>query len=179
MKHFIDGKKASSNDQLMGYLLETIKDGSSILDLGCGPKLYSTPFINKATKIVTVDAWESVKPDIVADLEKDNIIELLKGEKFDYVLMIDFIEHLDKEAGIKLIEDVKKITNKKIILLTPLEEIWDDNHKNVNDPSLWCYGNQFDLHKSLWDRNDFVGWNSLGFKGKGLSNYFVGTYDVS
>lgn len=177
MKHVINGKRASSNDQLMNYLNSTITEGDSLLDLGCGPKLYSDPFKNVCKKILTVDAWESVNPDIVADLEKVDIVSLVNNEKFDYVLMIDFIEHLEKSAGLALIENVKKITNKKIILLTPLEEIWDDNHKNVNDPSLWCYGNNYDLHKSLWFRTDFNNWTDLALPG--LSSYFVGVYDVS
>ena len=174
MKHIIDGKRASSNDQLMKYLHSIIEDGSSLLDLGCGPKLYSDPFKDKCKKIVTIDAWESVNPDFVADLETVDLHSLLGGEKFDYVLMIDFIEHLDKDAGLRLIESVKALTNKKIVLLTPLEEIWDDNHKNVNDPRLWCYGNTFDIHKSLWHRADFADWEHLNLKG--LNQYFVGTF---
>ena len=174
MKHVINGKRASSNDQLMNYLHSTIEEGSTLLDLGCGPKLYSDPFLTKCKKIITVDAWESVNPDFVADLETVDLESLLKDEKFDYVLMIDFIEHLDKTSGLKLIESVKKITNKKIILLTPLEEIWDDNHKNVNDPRLWCYGNTFDIHKSLWHKEDFADWEHLNLPG--LQQYFVGTF---
>ena len=174
MKHIIDGKRASSNDQLMKYLHSIIEDGSSLLDLGCGPKLYSDPFKAKCKKIVTIDAWESVSPDFVADLETVDLHSLLGGEKFDYVLMIDFIEHLDKAAGLRLIESVKALTNKKIVLLTPLEEIWDDNHKNVNDPKLWCYGNTFDIHKSLWHRVDFADWETLNLPG--LHQYFVGVF---
>lgn len=176
MKHNINGKRASSNDEIMKFLSSLIKDGDTLLDLGCGPKLYSTPFKDKCKKILTVDAWESVNPDIVADLEKEDLISIVNGERFDYTLMLDFIEHLEKPAGIRLIEAVKKITNKKIILLTPLEEIWDDNHKNVNDPTLWCYGNSFDLHKSVWTKKDFVnsGWEPLELKG--LEKYFVGTF---
>ena len=174
MKHIIDGKRASSNDQLMKYLHSIIEDGSSLLDLGCGPKLYSDPFKDKCKKIVTIDAWDSVNPDFVADLETVDLHSLLGGEKFDYVLMIDFIEHLDKDAGLRLIESVKALTNKKIVLLTPLEEIWDDNHKNVNDPKLWCYGNTFDIHKSLWHRVDFADWETLNLPG--LHQYFVGVF---
>jgi hypothetical protein len=88
--------------------------------------------------------------------------------------MIDFIEHLDKDAGLRLIDSVKALTNKKIIFLTPLEEIWDDNHKNVNDPRLWCYGNTFDIHKSLWHRADFSDWETLNLPG--LHQYFVGVF---
>lgn len=174
MKHTINGKRASSNDELMKYLQSTIVKNSSLLDLGCGPKLYSDPFKEICSKVITVDAWSEVNPDVVADLENANIVDLVKREKFDYVLMIDFIEHLTKTAGLKLIEDVKKITNRQIILLTPLEEIWDDNHKNVNDPSLWCYGNTFDLHKSVWAEHEFQHWNRLNLKG--LEKYYVGTF---
>jgi 2-polyprenyl-3-methyl-5-hydroxy-6-metoxy-1,4-benzoquinol methylase len=176
VKHIINGKKASSNDEVMEFLSSLIKEGDTLLDLGCGPKLYSTPFNDRCKKILTVDAWESVNPDIVADLEKEDLISVVNNEKFDYILMLDFIEHIEKSAGIRLIEAAKKITNKKIILLTPLEEIWDSNHKNVNDPSLWCYGNSFDLHKSVWAKNDFVdlGWNSVNLTG--LEKYFIGTF---
>ncbi len=174
MKHIINGKRASSNDQLMKYLHSVVKEGDSILDLGCGPKLYSDPFKNICRKVLTVDAWESVNPDIVADLETVDLLSLLGGEKYDYIFMIDFIEHLDKAAGLRLIESAKSIANKKIILLTPLEEIWDDNHKNVNDPALWCYGNTFDMHKSVWSKDDFLGWEDLSLPG--LHSYFVGAF---
>ena len=88
--------------------------------------------------------------------------------------MIDFIEHLDKDAGLRLLDSVKTLTTKKIVLLTPLEEIWDDNHKNVNDPRLWCYGNTFDIHKSLWHKEDFTGWKPLDLPS--LCHYFVGVF---
>ncbi len=174
MKHNINGKRASSNDELMRYLDSVVKEGDSILDLGCGPKLYSDPFKDRCSKIITIDAWESVNPDFVADLETVDLNTLLGGEKFDYVLMIDFIEHLDKDAGIRLLDSVKTLTTKKIVLLTPLEEIWDDNHKNVNDPRLWCYGNTFDIHKSLWHKEDFTDWTPLDLPS--LCHYFVGVF---
>ena len=47
MKHNINGKRASSNDEIMKFLSSLIKDGDTLLDLGCGPKLYSTPFKDK------------------------------------------------------------------------------------------------------------------------------------
>lgn len=175
MKHTINGKRAYSNDALLEYLINIIESGSSVLDLGCGPKLYSAPFKNRGDNVLTVDAWESVDPDLVVDLENQDITEFVT-EKYDYILMLDFIEHLDKESGLKLIERCKTLANKKIFLLTPLEEIWDDNHKNVNDEKLWCYGNNFDLHKSLWTLEDFDGWTPV--KLDKLEHYFVGYYDI-
>lgn len=174
MKKRFKGKKAYSSDMVMLLLLESIEKNSSLLDLGCGPKLYSNPFIDICRKVVTVDAWDWVEPDIVANLEKENIVELVNNEKFDYILMIDFIEHLEKESGKRLIEQVKKICNKKIFLLTPLEEIWSDNKENVEDKSLWCYGNKFDLHKSIWSREDFTDWTEV--KLKKFNHYYIGYY---
>ena len=170
-------KSVHINERLLSYLKETILEGS-LLDLGCGPKSYSNPFIGICNKILTIDAWDKTSPNIIADLEKTRIVDIIPNEKFDYILMIDFIEHLDKSAGKQLLEDCKLICNKKIFVFTPLEEIWDDNHKNVNDPSLWCYGNQYDLHKSIWSPLDFQDWVPIKLKsGKGIHNYYIGYYE--
>ncbi len=175
MSVLIKGKKAFVNRNLRNYLLNNIVVNTSLLDLGCGPKLYSSPFKDRCNKILTVDAWDWVEPDVVADLEKSNIEEVVNGEKFDYILMLDFIEHLSKEAGQKLIEDCKKICNKKIFLLTPLEEIWTDNHENVENENYWCFGNQYDLHKSIWYPEDFKEWERVPLPG--FENYYVGYYN--
>ena len=173
MKHKFKGQRASSNDALVAYLKENVEAGSSLLDVGCGPKLYSTPLLEQCSRVLTIDAWNWVEPDIVADLEKTLVSELVDS-KFDYILMLDFIEHLDKEAGLRLIEDCKKMVNKKIFLLTPMEEIWTENHEHVEDPRLWCYGNQYDLHKSMWTRADFAGWTPISLPK--FENYYVGYY---
>ena len=168
------GKKAISNKNLKNYLVDAIQPNTTLLDIGCGPKLYSSPFVGICSKILTIDAWDHVDPDILADLEKSNIEELVNNEKFDYILMLDFIEHLSKSAGKKLIEDCKKICNKKIFLLTPLEEIWTDNHENVENEDYWCFGNSYDLHKSIWCPEDFHEWEQIIIPG--FENYYVGSY---
>jgi len=170
MKHQFKNFVVNSNDYLIAYLRKNISGPATLLDLGCGPKIYSSALADLCSKQITVDAWEEVEPDIVADLETFDVKANIGA--VDYILMIDFIEHLDKSAGLRLIEDCKKIVNKKIFLLTPLEEIWSDNHKNVNNPKLWCYGNNFDLHKSLWYVDDFVGFEQVQVKS--LQNYFLG-----
>jgi hypothetical protein len=172
--HRFKGKKVKPNYNLKNYLVENIQPNTTLLDIGCGPKLYSSPFLGICSKILTIDAWSHVDPDILADLEKSNIEELLNNEKFDYILMLDFIEHLSKSAGQKLIEDCKKICNKKIFLLTPLEEIWTDNHENVENEDYWGFGNSYDLHKSIWGPTDFYEWEKITISG--FEKYYVGSY---
>jgi len=155
------------NDLIKAY----VQKEDNVIDVGCGDKRRSSDLV--CNKVITLDAWDKVNPDILLDLtEKD--LPFLKNS-FDVVLMIDFIEHLDKERGCIILEQAKNITCRNIILLTPLW--WTDNSINVNNPKLWCYKNEYDHHKSLWVTDDFIGWNRItGLTG--LDNYFVGVYNV-
>lgn len=172
MKHRFKNKRASTNDALIDWLREHVKSGS-LLDLGCGPKLYSDALRDRCDPVLTVDAWNWVEPDVVADLETTALTDIT-DQRWDYILMLDFIEHLTKPAGLELITQAKQLVNKKIILLTPMESIWTDNSHNVADSKLWCHGNQFDLHKSLWTMDDFADWHPIRITQ--LDNYFVGYY---
>lgn len=175
MKHKVKGKRAFSNDNLVAYLQSQVAAGSSLLDLGCGPKMYSDPLRNQCNRILTVDAWDWVEPDIVANLET-TALKNITQDRWDYVLMLDFIEHLNKSAGLDLIEQVKQIVNQRIFLLTPLESIWTENHENVDNPDLWCHGNEYDLHKSLWTPEDFSEFTQVNIVG--FDDYFVGYYEA-
>jgi 2-polyprenyl-3-methyl-5-hydroxy-6-metoxy-1,4-benzoquinol methylase len=173
MKHTVKGRRASTNDTLVDYLKSTIQSGASLLDLGCGPKLYSNALRDLCDPVLTVDAWSWVQPVVVADLETTSLHEIT-DQSWDYILMLDFIEHLDKTAGLRLIQEAKLIARRGIVLLTPMESIWTDNHEHVDDPRLWSHGNTYDLHKSLWHPDDFEGWQRIALPK--LDNYFVGYY---
>ena len=167
-----DGRRASRNDQLLSWIQQQIEPDSTLLDLGCGPKLYSTPLKPLCRSVVTVDAWNWVDPDIVADLELVSVNSITGP--VDYVLMIDFVEHLERAAGQRLLAECQQLVRKKIFLLTPMEALWTDNTENVNDPRLWSYGNQWDIHKSLWTPDDFANWNRVELGS--LKDYWVGYY---
>lgn len=175
MKFKIKGKRASRNDHLSAFINNIVGHHSTVLDVGCGPKAYSTPLLAQQCKVLTIDAWAWVEPDIVANLETVPIQDVT-ADRWDYILMIDFIEHLDKAAGVRLLEDCKKIVNKKIIILTPLPVIWTDNTENVSREDLWCHGNEFDVHKSSWTADDFQGWRQVQLPT--LENYYVGYYEA-
>jgi hypothetical protein len=166
------GRRASRNDQLLTWIEQQIDPQSTVLDLGCGPKLYSTPLKQTGSTVVTVDAWDWVEPDVVADLETVPLNSI--SGPVDYILMIDFIEHLTRESGLRLLGECKQLVRKKIFLLTPMEPLWTDNTENVNDPRLWSYGNQWDVHRSLWRPEDFEHWTRVELSS--LKDYWVGYY---
>jgi hypothetical protein len=69
---------------------------------------------------------------------------------YDLVVMVDVFEHLDKEAGKELINDVMQRAD----------------HFIISVPATWsaqgaAYGNEYEVHKSQWSYEEF---EVLGFK---------------
>ena len=77
-----------------------------------------------------------------------NIFELLPTitKKYDTLLLIDVLEHFDKKDGLRLIDELLKITNKSIIISTPLYPAEQGDY----------LGNDLETHKSRWNIIDFV-----------------------
>ncbi len=137
--------------KLLTFLRQHVKQGDSILDLGCGNKwCWSTIQMMQAT-VLGVDAYEPFGPDFILDLETHPLP--FHDGAFDIVLVLDVIEHLTREGGERLLERCKEITRDKVIMLTPL--IWSTNV--TEDPNSEYYSNPFNLHKSLWKLSDFEG----------------------
>jgi len=138
---------------LAELIQETIPKNATILDIGCGNKKYS----NISIHTTTLDAWERVNPDVLLNIEENDLP--FKDNSFDIIYLLDIIEHIEKERGEVIIEQCKRICKDKIIIFTPL--IWEDTTKYIEDPALWCYGNNYDLHKSLWNLDDFKNWKRI------------------
>jgi len=78
-------------------------------------------------------------------------------QSYDLILILDVIEHMDKEIGIKFIDDCKKKCS-AIMIATP-------KGFTAQGPYM---GNQFEIHKSGWEKEDF---EVLGFKSKIISRH--------
>ena len=99
---------------------------ASILDIGCGvdsPVQYLPSTMHR----VGVDAYA---PSIEAsrkrgihneyyEMNVDDIGQRFAENSFDCVLASDFIEHVTKEQGLQLIENMERIAKHKIIIFTP------------------------------------------------------------
>ena len=77
-----------------------------------------------------------------------NIFEVLPTltKRYDTLLLIDVLEHFDKKDGLRLIDDLLKITNKSIIISTPLYPAVQGGY----------LGNDLETHKSRWNIIDFI-----------------------
>jgi hypothetical protein len=146
------------------YLLPTDK----VLDIGSGVGVVASEIKGKVT---TLDIWEKFKPQVLHDL--NNLPLPFSDNSFDVILALDIIEHLDFDRGELLLKELKRITRRSIILLTPLW--WTDNHENIIDPQSPYYQNPYNTHKSLWVIEDLEGWNRIQIKNT-YDNYFFGEW---
>lgn len=76
--------------------------------------------------------------------------KFLKEKYFDLITCFDMIEHLTKEDGYQLIQNIELLSNDKIIFLTPIGEVAVGQDKQ-----------QFHSHLSGWVPEDFI---KLGYK---------------
>ena len=83
--------------------------------------------------------------------------EIFKENSFDCVLASDFIEHLEKEDGYKLLEIMERLAKKKVIIFTP----------NGFLPTGEYEGNPWQVHKSGWTVEEMrkKGYNVYGING--------------
>lgn len=102
-------------DLKMGYpsshtlVLEEVPSGSKVLDVGCGPGLFSAKLKEKGCRVHGLDRSRS--PDtanyldafVLSDLDKDGLNVPLKD--YDHILLMDIIEHLDSPEG--LLEEIR------------------------------------------------------------------------
>ncbi len=108
---------------LVYCLSHELKDCRSVLDLGCGP---DSPVQHcGASCSIGVDAFEpyieqSKKKKIHHEYVLGNITKIeFKPKSFDAVIMIESLEHLDKEQGRALLGKIEKWARKKVIVTTP------------------------------------------------------------
>jgi hypothetical protein len=155
----------SSQYQQINEIVESIivADPKSILDIGAGFGKYGA--LAREYLELQDNAWAKAdwkrRIDAIEGFERyitpfhkyiyDNIfignaqdiVPSLK-DHYDLILLIDIIEHFEKDEGIKLINNCLKISD-NILLSTP--------HKFFAQRDV--YGNSMETHRSLWAKGDF------------------------
>jgi len=111
-----------------------------IINLGCG---LGRHYYDK--NALNVDIWkpyvQKMKPSILADVR----YLPFKPKIADLVLLLEVIEHLTKEEGLKLIKELEVITKDGILVSTPNKFIKQSQIDN----------NPYQIHKSFWLQSEF------------------------
>lgn len=151
------------------YISRKVTDSTTILDLGCGNKALSNKILKGS--VTTVDAFRKFHPDILWDLTTTPLP--FGNNSFDIVLLMDVIEHLPKDSGIRLLREAKRIVRERLFVLTPLQ--WKENKEETFDPNSEYYENEFNFHRSLWQPNEFEDFTRVN--NRLVDGYFFGYYE--
>lgn len=135
----------------------------TVLDLGCGRGLTGCLMHGsrdlKGTKLIGLEINQKYINECKKHGIYDKIIKHrlpgipLDGKSVDLIFCIEVIEHLTKEDGILLLEEIDRVSRGRVIITTP----------NMFFHTL--EGSKEDEHKSLWSIKDF---KKRGYKVYGM-----------
>jgi len=121
-------KEVFPNVSFISYISELrkmLKDCRTVLDLGCGA--WSPISFLDFEYSLGVDGCESSMAEAENRGTHDEfyrgnvqeIVDKFADKHFDCCVALDIIEHLSKEDGYKLVRDMEKIAQKKVVIFTP------------------------------------------------------------
>lgn len=148
---------------------------SSVLDVGCGTE---SP-IGRLDPRPHAVGLDSHRPSLNESLAKGlhdagvvgdalDIVDLFGRDSFDAVIAMDVIEHLPKEAGWRLLEQMTQVARERVVIFTPngfLPQVRDEVNVNPAQEHLsgWTVSDLDSHGFEVWGIN---GWKHL--RGIGL-----------
>lgn len=141
-----------------------LRNITSVLDVGCGARSplsdIKKTFYSMGVDIFKPSIKKSKKLKIHDEYKVGNVLKLttfLKKKSFDAVVALDIIEHLKKQDGFKLLDQMEQIAKRKVIVFTP----YGFTQQHPYD------GNPHQIHKSGWYVSDFTkrGYHVRGMRG--------------
>jgi len=137
-----------------------------VLDVGCGKGMWGY-FLRASRNNVVYLCGLDITPVYVKFVAKRNIYDDLilcdcshlpfKDRSFDFVLLLEVLEHLDKLRGYAVLKQFERITREMIIVAVPQGYVRQEAAGGINA----------EKHVSAWYVNEFT---ALGFKAMGIGN---------
>jgi SAM-dependent methyltransferase len=146
-------------DPMVRLLRRELGPMASVLDVGCGSDS-PLQFVRIQGRTVGVDAFE---PSLEASrarklhdeyLHMDLSKQELPAKSYDAVVLLDLIEHFDKEEGLRFLARLESLALRKVVVFTPNGFLAQPPYEN----------NPWQLHRSGWSVKDF---EALGYRVQG------------
>lgn len=133
----------------------------TVMDIGCG--IRPQMIINAPKFLVCVEAHDEYIRElqrrfkgtttVIIQGRVPECLTVLPDRCIDTVMMLDFIEHLDREAGLKAISECERIARRQIVVFTPLGFMPQDESGETDGWGL--HGQYWQMHRSGWTPDDF------------------------
>lgn len=135
----------------------------TLLDIGCGSNSPAKIFSGKMHMVGIDDYTPSITKSKKLSIHDEYFImpfsdlKTFGNSSFDCVAALDVIEHLKKEEGLTLLDDIERIAKKRAILSTPNGFLRQSMYDN----------NPLQIHKSGWTSKELRkrGYRIVGFNG--------------
>jgi hypothetical protein len=139
-----------------------VKDVEVVLDLGAG--IQPQPFVRDPVVHLCVEPHRTyverlraiVRDDprmVVLNGTWDRATALLPDKCVDSVFALDFIEHLEKEEGFRMLREAERLARVQIVVYTP-NGFFPQSHAGSTDR--WGLdGAAWQVHRSGWTAEDF------------------------
>lgn len=150
----------SSEEEFTRQALALIKNTSSVLDIGPGiyPMTYFRPQIHilaepcEAYQQVLQQQYSINRSKIILRSKALETLSAFGDKSVDSIFMLDVIEHLSKEIGLKCLKEMERVAREQIIVFTPYgfmpQESSEDDAWNLP-------GGSYQQHISGWTPSDF------------------------
>ncbi|MES2200702.1 MAG: class I SAM-dependent methyltransferase [candidate division FCPU426 bacterium] len=147
-------------DPMIRLLREELKGMDSVLDVGCGSDS-PLQFVPGIPRLTGVDAFlPSLEASKARGIHQEYIHTPLEAlslppRSYDAVVLLDLIEHFEKQEGLDFLKKMEAIAAKKILVFTPNGFLPQPPYEN----------NPWQLHRSGWTVREF---DDLGYRVYGV-----------
>lgn len=150
--------------EAVDFVRTRVTDVSVVLDLG--PGICPQPYVKEPYVHICVDAHrpylERLKREVGDDPKYifinaawDEVIGKFPDKSVDSVFALDFIEHLEKQDGYRMLREAQRVARRQIVVYTPLG-FFPQSYDDPNKPDRWGMdGGYWQTHRSGWDYDDF------------------------
>jgi hypothetical protein len=150
-------------EALMAEATRRIRATEVVLDIGCGvaPERFFRPSLHIccepfAEYVRALNHEFCRHPGfVVIQATALELLPLLPDKSVDSIFILDVIEHLDKQAGHRLLQACDRVARCQIVVFTPLGFL-PQPYEHDDDVDAWGFrGGKWQRHVSGWEPADF------------------------
>jgi hypothetical protein len=141
-----------------------VEDVEVVLDLGPGIRPQS--FVQKPYVHICVDAHRPYLERLKREVGDDpryvfinapwhEVIGMFADKSVDTVFALDFIEHLEKEDGLRMLREAERVARRQVVIYTP-QGFFPQSYEDPEKTDRWGMdGGYWQTHRSGWEPEDF------------------------
>lgn len=154
-----------SREEIRNAAISRVRNVDIIVDVGCGIKPVS--FFLPVTHICIepyepyIAAMPKDRRFVVLHSTWDKVLPTMATGSVDTIFLLDVIEHIEKEDGLRLLQEAQRVASCQVVVFTPLG-FYPQSYEEDSTDRWGFQGGYWQTHRSGWVPEDFgQGWEVL------------------